>query len=75
MIVMQYANNGSLLSYLGQNINRLTWKLKLHRLQGIAHDLRQLHHEGLVHCDLHSGNILLHCYYEYQEHAMEKTFL
>ena len=60
MIVMQYANNGSLLSYLDQNINKLTWRMKLERLRSIAIDLDNIHRMGLVHCDLHGGNIILH---------------
>ena len=59
MIVMQYANNGSLLSYLDQNINKLTWMDKLQRLYRIADYLRTIHDVGLVHCDLHGGNIVL----------------
>jgi len=60
MIVMQYANNGSLLSYLDQNINSLTWKMKLRLLLSIAAYVIQIHDAGLVHCDLHGGNIVLH---------------
>ena len=60
MIVMQYANNDSLLSYLDQNINNLTWKDKLRHLCDIAWDLRIIHDAGLVHCDLHGGNIVMH---------------
>ena len=60
MIVMQYANNGSLLSYLDQNINDLTWMDKLCCLNDIAMYLRNIHDAGLVHCDLHGGNIVLH---------------
>src|SRR5690349_1073838 len=59
MIVMQYANNGSLLSYLDQNINKLTWIDKLQQLQYIALYLLNIHTNGLVHCDLHGGNIVL----------------
>src|SRR5436190_18770623 len=60
MIVMQYANNGSLLSYLDQNINKLTWMDKLRHLRTIAYYLHIIHNAGLVHCDLHGGNIVLH---------------
>src|SRR6185437_14647752 len=60
MIVMQYANNGSLLSYLDRNINKLTWKMKLYRLRDIVKHLNNIHGAGLVHCDLHGGNIVLH---------------
>ena len=59
MIVMQYANNGSLLSYLDQNINKLTWMDKLRCLKDIVYDLQTVHSMGLVHCDLHGGNIVL----------------
>ena len=57
---MQYANNGSLLSYLDRNINKLTWMDKLRHLWDIAYDLWKIHDAGLVHCDLHGGNIALH---------------
>ena len=62
MIVMQYAKNGSLLSYLDQNINKLTWKKKLEHLRYIATCLCYIyiHNIGLMHCDLHGGNIVLH---------------
>ena len=59
MIVMQYANNGSLLSYLVQNINKLTWRDKLWCLWDIANYLWTIHSAGIVHCDLHGGNIVL----------------
>ena len=59
MIVMQYGNNGSLLSYLDQNINKLTWLDKLQHLKDIIYCLRVIHGAGLVHCDLHDGNIVL----------------
>src|SRR5688572_4930839 len=62
MIVMQYANDGDLLSYLNQNINKLTWKIKLQLLKDIAYTLYIMHGCELVHCDLHSGNVILHNY-------------
>src|SRR6185436_2234839 len=60
MIVMQYANKGSLLSYLDQNINNLTWKMKLEHLKNIARYLRTIHIIGLIHCDLHGGNLVIY---------------
>ena len=60
MIVMQYANNGSLSSYLSQNINTLTWRMKLNCLKNIAYDLSYFHRCGFVHCNLHGRNIVLH---------------
>ena len=59
MIVMQYADNGGLLSYLDQNINKLTWKMKLDCLKDIADYLEYIHRMGLVHCDIHGGNIVV----------------
>jgi len=60
MIVMEYANNGSLLSYLDRNINNLTWRMKIQLLETIANHLHHIHLSGYVHCDLHGGNIVLH---------------
>src|SRR6185369_11818153 len=59
MIVMQHANNGGLLSFLDQNINKLTWKMKLEHLVQIVWYLSVIHNAGSVHCDLHGGNIVL----------------
>ena len=59
IIVMQYANNDNLLSYLDQNINKLTWQMKLQCLKEIADYLDDIHRVGSVHCDLHGGNIVL----------------
>ena len=56
---MQYANNGSLPSYLDKNINKMTWNMKLQYLKDIAHNLRVIHDKHLIHCDLHGGNIIL----------------
>src|SRR6185369_16245146 len=60
MVVMHYANNGSLLSYLDRNINSMTWYMKLQHLNDIAVQLAIVHGVELVHCDLHGGNIVLH---------------
>ena len=62
MIVMQYANRGSLPSYLDKNINKLTWKMKLQYLKDIAFNLWEIHGIQLIHCDLHGGNIVLNQY-------------
>src|SRR6185295_9245897 len=35
------------------------WKMKLSHLQDIAYYLYTIHNKGLVHCDLHGGNIVL----------------
>src|SRR5437016_13751352 len=79
MIVMRYANNGNLLSYLDQSINELTWKRKLLSLRTISQNLWTIHNAGLVHCNLHDGNIvvrngnvLLICDFRSEERRVEK---
>ncbi|RIB19482.1 kinase-like domain-containing protein [Gigaspora rosea] len=37
----------------------MDWRDKLNLLQCIAYDLLIIHSQDLIHCDLHSGNILL----------------
>src|SRR5437879_1456989 len=59
MIVMQYANRGSLPSFLDLHINNLTWKMKLQYLGNIAGNLFNIHLRHLIHCDIHGGNIVL----------------
>src|SRR6185312_12709720 len=46
-----------------------TWKKKLGHLRGIAYDLKDIHTAGLVHCDLHGGNIVLHDYNDYTSYT------
>ena len=53
------------MSYLDQNINKLTWRDKLDCLKGIAFDLHVIHDTGSVHCDLHGGNIVMTNYNAY----------
>src|SRR6185436_3229503 len=59
MIVMQYAINGNLLSYLDRNIKKLTWKRKVNHLMNIAYRLSIIHNARLVHTNLHGGNIVV----------------
>ncbi|RIB09778.1 kinase-like domain-containing protein, partial [Gigaspora rosea] len=56
-IVLKYAEKGSLrqnLSYVSQ----MEWKKKLNLLHCIVTDLEAIHSQGMIHRDLHSGNIL-----------------
>ncbi|RIB22030.1 kinase-like domain-containing protein [Gigaspora rosea] len=55
---MEYALEGCLRKNL-HAIAQLDWKDKLNLLQCIAYDLLIIHSQDLIHCDLHSGNILL----------------
>jgi len=55
---MQYADNGSLRQHLNNNFNSLNWHEKLDNLEDIAYGLMTIHEKGLIHQDLHCGNIL-----------------
>src|ERR1700734_3426160 len=58
MIVMQYAENGSLRQNLNNNFNELIWDNKLYSLWNIASGLANIHDKKLIHRDFHCGNIL-----------------
>ncbi|CAB4396126.1 unnamed protein product [Rhizophagus irregularis] len=58
-LVMEYADGGSLRSYLKKNFSRLTWDDKYNMAYQLSCAVSCLHNEGIVHRDLHSGNILV----------------
>ncbi|RHZ49332.1 hypothetical protein Glove_522g95 [Diversispora epigaea] len=59
MIVMQYAQHGSLRKMLNNEFSRLDWHAKLKILLYIAFGLAKIHECGLMHKDLHPGNVVL----------------
>ncbi|RGB26935.1 kinase-like domain-containing protein [Rhizophagus diaphanus] len=60
MMVLEYAENGSLRQYLNNNFNSLKWNQKLQNLLSIACGLKAIHNIGLIHNNLHCSNILSH---------------
>ncbi|EXX68524.1 uncharacterized protein OCT59_024228 [Rhizophagus irregularis] len=58
-LVMEYADGGSLRSYLKKNFNKLTWADKYNMAYQLSCAISCLHNEGIVHRDLHSRNILV----------------
>ena len=58
-IVINYVSGGSLRNYLQKNHSNLTLKDRIIMFHRLCKSLYCLHEEGLIHCDLHSGNILV----------------
>ncbi|CAB4382068.1 unnamed protein product [Rhizophagus irregularis] len=59
MLVMEYADGGTLKDYLTENFYNLSWKVKYNLSFQLASAILCLHDEGIVHCDLHCGNVLI----------------
>ncbi|RHZ85523.1 hypothetical protein Glove_64g63 [Diversispora epigaea] len=60
MIILKYANNGSLRQYLRKNFQKLDWNAKLNIAKQITNILTFLHSNDIVHGKLNSENILIH---------------
>ncbi|RHZ65585.1 hypothetical protein Glove_314g13 [Diversispora epigaea] len=58
MMVMDYAEYGSLRNLLNDNFKKLTWRRKYNILSSIVIGLTNIHEMGLMHKDFHSGNIV-----------------
>src|SRR5581483_10480539 len=58
MMVMNYAEGGSLRQNLNKNFNSMSWSKKFGILHDISYGLKNIHEKGLIHQDFHSGNIL-----------------
>jgi serine/threonine protein kinase len=52
LLVMEYADCGSLQSYLKENFNKLEWDDKYQLALQLANAVECLHNEGIIHCDL-----------------------
>ncbi|GBB93155.1 hypothetical protein RclHR1_02120007 [Rhizophagus clarus] len=59
LLVMEYADGGTLRSYLKKN-KALTWESKYELACQLASAVSCLHNVGIMHHDLHSKNILIH---------------
>src|SRR5687768_3226725 len=64
MMVMEYAENGSLRQSLNNKFNSMSWNEKILNLYQIAHGLNEIHDNKLIHHDFHCGNILSNRYFE-----------
>ncbi len=52
LLVMEYADGGSLQSYLKENFNKLEWSDKYRLAFQLASAVSCIHNEGIIHCDL-----------------------
>ncbi|PKC56364.1 kinase-like protein, partial [Rhizophagus irregularis] len=59
-LVMEYANGGTLRSYLKENFSKLTWNDKYNMAYQLSCAVSYLHNKGIVHHDLHSRSILVY---------------
>ncbi|CAG8545691.1 10875_t:CDS:2 [Diversispora eburnea] len=59
-LVLQYAKDGDLGTYLRNFFYRLDWTIKIHMAKDITNGLRYIHAKNIVHKGLHSKNILVH---------------
>ncbi|RGB25544.1 kinase-like domain-containing protein [Rhizophagus diaphanus] len=60
LLVMEYADGSSLRNYLKENFKNLTLEHKYKLAYQLANAVSCLHEKGIVHCNLHSGNVLVH---------------
>ncbi|CAB4442367.1 unnamed protein product [Rhizophagus irregularis] len=58
MMVLDYAEDGSLRNYLDREYSKLNWDEKIEYMFDIITGLYRIHNKELIHRDLHIGNIL-----------------
>ncbi|EXX54579.1 uncharacterized protein OCT59_024301 [Rhizophagus irregularis] len=60
LLVMEYADSGTLRNYLKEHFDSLDWSNKLNIALQLASAVSYLHDKGIVHHNLHSNNVLVH---------------
>ncbi|PKY25426.1 HCP-like protein [Rhizophagus irregularis] len=59
-LVLEYADNGTLKTYLDEHFNELEWNNKFDFALQLANAVLCLHECDIIHRDLHASNILVH---------------
>ncbi|RGB26468.1 kinase-like domain-containing protein [Rhizophagus diaphanus] len=54
---MPYYHSGDLIHYISNHFYNISWETKLFNLSSIISGLNDIHNAGIIHRDLHSGNI------------------
>ncbi|CAG8508808.1 12275_t:CDS:2 [Acaulospora colombiana] len=75
MMVMLYADDGDLDKYIKENFLKLTYHKRLEILFDMITGILQIHEVGLVHRDLHRGNILCQRFIKLDEGRDEYRFV
>ncbi|CAG8683377.1 8823_t:CDS:2 [Gigaspora margarita] len=60
VLILEYANNGTLKDYLYNNFCVLNWDDKLCLAKQLTDAIKFLHSHDIIHRDLHSENVLIH---------------
>ncbi|RGB31507.1 kinase-like domain-containing protein [Rhizophagus diaphanus] len=60
LLVLEYADSGTLRSYLNERFEELSWNDKLDLAFQLTNAISYLHDQEIVHRDLHSNDILVH---------------
>src|SRR5437660_6936026 len=58
-MVLNYIEEGNLRNYLQKNHSKLTLNDRITIFRSLCESLYYIHEEDLIHCDLHSGNVLI----------------
>ncbi|CAB4393291.1 unnamed protein product [Rhizophagus irregularis] len=58
--ILEYADSGTLNTYLNEHFSELDWSDKYHLASQLASAIEFLHEEDIIHRDLHGNNILIH---------------
>ncbi|CAG8508789.1 12274_t:CDS:10 [Acaulospora colombiana] len=74
IIVMLLADDGDLGQYIKKNFSKLTYQKKLEILFDMITGILQIHKVGLVHRDLHRGNVLCQRFIKLDEGRDEYRF-
>uniref|UniRef100_U9V817 Protein kinase domain-containing protein n=1 Tax=Rhizophagus irregularis (strain DAOM 181602 / DAOM 197198 / MUCL 43194) TaxID=747089 RepID=U9V817_RHIID len=59
-LVLEYADNGTLKTYLNEEFNELVWNDKYQLSFQLASAVAFLHENDIIHRDLHADNVLVH---------------
>ncbi|RHZ75521.1 hypothetical protein Glove_213g131 [Diversispora epigaea] len=58
--VLEYIPNGDLHHFMNKNFEIFSWTCKISYLNNIVKGIKKIHYKGIIHRDLHSGNILVY---------------